>query len=58
MPYVGERPGRPGQSVCAGFNSIFLASKALVDMVNGRKYEEAGLPFISEPTQKRLERQE
>ncbi|KAH6671653.1 FAD dependent oxidoreductase [Halenospora varia] len=60
MPYVGDIPGKPGQTVIAGFSGhgmplICLASKGIADMLRGeRNFEETGIPKVFRPTEERL----
>ncbi|KAL4957511.1 FAD dependent oxidoreductase [Aspergillus filifer] len=61
-PHVGEVPGYPGRFISAGYDGhgmpvILLATKALADMVlNGKSYEETGLPRVFKSTKERLQR--
>lgn len=61
MPFIGEVPGKDGQYITAGFSGhgmplIYLASRALADMLRGNKsFEETNLPSVFKPTQERLD---
>ncbi|KAL4966761.1 phosphoenolpyruvate phosphomutase-domain-containing protein [Aspergillus stella-maris] len=61
-PHVGEVPGYPGRFISAGYDGhgmpvIFLATKGLADMVlNGKSYEETGIPRVFKSTKERLQR--
>ncbi|KAK6431847.1 hypothetical protein LTR95_011989 [Oleoguttula sp. CCFEE 5521] len=61
LPFVGEVAGQQGkQYVLAGYNGggmamIFLCAEGVAEMiVNGRSYEETGLPIMMESTAKRM----
>lgn len=59
-PYIGERPDKPGQYVCAGFNGhgmvqVFLSAKAIAEMVVEEKpIEDTDLPRLYRLTEERL----
>ncbi|KAL4936037.1 hypothetical protein BDV06DRAFT_216980 [Aspergillus oleicola] len=61
-PHVGEIPGLPGRFISAGYDGhgmpvIFLAMKGLADMLlNGKTFEETGLPRVFKSTAERLQR--
>ena len=60
LPSIGEVPGRTGCYIEAGFEghgmpAIFLAMKGIAKMVvEGMKYEGAGLPIVYKTTEERL----
>lgn len=59
VPFIGELPGLPGQWVCAGHNGhgmarTFTAAPGLVKLMEGRSWEEVGLPDVYEITTERL----
>ena len=61
-PHIGEVPGKPGQSILAGFNGhgmpvIWLAAKELAKMVaEDVPFEQTGLPRLFKTTQDRIDR--
>lgn len=61
MPYVGDVPGRPGQTILAGFSGhgmplILLTAKGVAQMVrHGKSFEETGIPSLFKATRERLE---
>ena len=61
IPYVGAVPGLPGQWICAGHNGhgmarTFTVAPALVKLMNGKGWEETGLPDVYQITSERVER--
>nr|OQO27275.1 hypothetical protein B0A51_04911 [Rachicladosporium sp. CCFEE 5018] len=61
MPFVGDVPGQEGrQYVLAGYNGggmamIFLCAEGVAEMiVNGKSYEDTGLPMMMKSTAKRM----
>lgn len=59
VPFIGELPGLPGQWVCAGHNGhgmarTFTAAPGLVKLMEGRSWEEVGLPDVYQITPERL----
>ncbi|KAL3471654.1 FAD dependent oxidoreductase superfamily [Aspergillus californicus] len=60
MPYVGNVPGKPGQSILAGFSGhgmplILLSAKAVVQMVRyGKSFEDTDVPEVFRATEERL----
>ncbi|KAL3260504.1 hypothetical protein ABHI18_004531 [Aspergillus niger] len=61
MPYVGEVPGKPNQTVLAGFSGhgmplILLCAKAVARMVReGAAFEDTDVPSVFRVTKERLE---
>ncbi|KEF60512.1 uncharacterized protein A1O9_02073 [Exophiala aquamarina CBS 119918] len=59
MPYVGDVPGKPGQAILAGYSGhgmpmILLSARGLVQMMQGKSFEEVGIPELFKPTEERL----
>ncbi|KAH9908950.1 FAD dependent oxidoreductase superfamily [Xylariomycetidae sp. FL2044] len=60
--HVGDVPGKPGQTILAGFNGhgmpvVWLAAKGLAEMIaHGKSFEEVGIPKLYKTTQERLDR--
>ena len=60
LPHVGTVPGRPNQFVLAGFTGhgmpqVFLSAKGIAAMlVEGKSYEETGVPRLYKTTKTRL----
>lgn len=60
MPHVGDVPGKPGQTILAGFSGhgmplILLSAKGVVQMVrHGKPFEETGIPSLFKATEERL----
>ncbi|KAI0003564.1 FAD dependent oxidoreductase [Xylariaceae sp. FL0662B] len=60
-PFVGRIPGVEGQWICAGLNGhgmarIFTCAAGLVQLVQGEKWSDTGLPECFELTEERLEK--
>ena len=61
MPYVGEVPGKPGQTVLAGFSGhgmplILLSAKGISQMLrHGKPFGDTGIPSVFKVTKERLE---
>jgi glycine/D-amino acid oxidase-like deaminating enzyme len=61
-PHIGDVPGKPGQSILAGFNGhgmpvIWLAAKELAKMVGQDvPFEQTGLPRLFKTSQARIDR--
>ncbi len=60
LPHIGHVPSRPGQFIAAGFNGhgmplIFLTGKGIAEMIDGKTYEQTGLPSVWKTSQERLD---
>jgi len=60
MPYIGHVPGKPGQTILAGFSGhgmplILLSAKAIAQMIKHEKlFEDTDLPSVFKVTEERL----
>lgn len=59
QPHVGPVPGVEGQYVLAGWNGggmayLVLAAKGLAEMIEGKQFDETGLPPLFETKTERL----
>ena len=61
LPHIGVVPGKPNQFILAGFTGhgmpqIFLSARGIASMaVEGKDFEETGVPRIYKTTQARLD---
>lgn len=60
LPHIGAVPSKPNQFIVAGFTGngmpqIFLSTRGIASMiVEGKKFEDTGVPRIYETTHTRL----
>lgn len=60
MPYIGHVPGKPGQTILAGFSGhgmplILLSAKAIAQMIKHEKlFGDTDLPSVFKVTEERL----
>ncbi|RDL32065.1 FAD dependent oxidoreductase [Venustampulla echinocandica] len=60
IPSVGEVPGREGCFIAAGFEGhgmpvIWLVMRGVVSLLNGKRFEDVGIPRIYKTTKERLD---
>jgi glycine/D-amino acid oxidase-like deaminating enzyme len=61
LPHIGAVPSKPGQYIVAGFSGhgmpqIFLSARGIASMlVEGKRFEETGVPRIYKTTKTRLD---